>query len=603
MGLRATLLAAAALAHTPGVAPPPPAAPPPASPTGVATAARLPGFSAELANRPLAFGPQAWRVIPNADAWRAIAHATPATRQAARWSYAASLLGQSRAAEATGVLSVMRGDDPDLDLVPVFTLARGAALAMAGRGLDALVLLTRDDLARSPEACAWRLRALTDSRAPARAVGEVTCALPAINARSAAERRPFVVAAVQAALELERPGVALGWLGALADGDPVANLWRGRAYLALEQRDLARLRFGRAALAGDPTVKAAAKLGLIEVEIPASGAIPARATAALDDFLFAWRGGAVEERGLRLSLAVAERTHDLRRGLRAGATLFRYFPPGPTTGAILATTQARLARALAPGSPLPLDQAAGLYWEYRDLAPAGAEGDSLVSALADRLQAAGLYGRAAQLLSYQLTARTHDVAQGPLSARVASLFILAGQPAAAIKTLRMTAETPYPPAMQVERRRVEAVALHLLGRDAEAMTVLEDIPGGKAVQQELLWQRRDWKGLLAQDGALLPAPRGLDSVQQVVVLRHAVALAMLNRQPDLARLHARYAKAFAALPSGAAFDALTRPGAAPNLDLVSKALAALPNTSPAGATADLIDAAPKAAERVATSRS
>jgi tetratricopeptide (TPR) repeat protein len=595
MALRFTLLAAAALAQAPTS--PAPQVPAP----GAATTARLPGFSAELANRPLTPGPQAWRVIPTADAWRAIARATPATRQSARWDYATSLLAQSRGAEASGALSVMRGDDPDLDLVPAFTLARGAALAMAGRSLDALTLLGSDELARAPEACAWRLRAFADSHDPARAVGEVACALPAINARTGAQRRPFVIAAAQAALEINRPSVALGWLGALPDGDPVANLWRGRAYLALHQFDLARLRFGRAALAGDPVGRSAARLGLIEVQIPPNGPVPARATAALDDFLFAWRGGAVEERGLRLSLAIADRTHDLRRGLRAGATLFRYFPPGPGSAALLASTQARLAQALAPDSALPLDQAAGLYWDYRDLAPAGAEGDTLVDALADRLETAGLYARAAQLLSYQLTARAQDVTQGPLSARVARLLVLAGQPAAAVKALRLTAATPYPQAMQIERGRVEAVALHLLGRDAEAMAVLEDIPGGKAVQQELLWQRHDWAGLLARDSAALPTPGGLGPVQQVVVLRHAVALAMLDRQPDLARLHARYAKAFAALPSAAAFDALTKPGTPRNLDLVSKALAALPNASPAGATADLIDAAPK--EPVATSRS
>lgn len=614
MARATTLLAAAALAHAPaghGPAPAPPPAPAPTAalhPSALAhsesgTTARLPGFSAELANRPLVFGPQAWRVFPDTEAWHAIARATLATRQGARWAYAVSLIGQTRAPEAAGVLSVMRGDDPDLDLVPAFALARGAALATMGRSLDALTLLTHDDLAKAPEACAWRLRAYADSHSAARAVGEVACALPAINARGAAQRRPFVVAAAQAALDIDRPSVALGWLGALRDGDAIANMWRARAHLALRQIDLARLRFGRAALAGDPIVSSAARLGLIEVRVPPSGPVPAGVTTALDDFLFAWRGGAVEARALRLSLAIAERSHDLRRGLRAGATLFRYFPPEPGTGAILAASQARLAEALAPDSVLPLDQAAGLYWEYRDLAPAGVEGDSLVSALAARLETAGLYARAAQLLSYQLTARAQDVAQGPLSARVARLFILAGQPAAAIKALRLTAATPYPPAIQGERRRVEAVALHLLGRDAEALAVLEDLPDGRALQQELLWQRHDWKGLLKRDTATLPKAAKLDSVQQVVVLRHAVALAMLDRQSDLAQLHARYAKAFAALPSAAAFDALTRPGSAHDPDLVGKALAALPSASPAGATADLLDAAPKGAERGVTSRS
>ena len=551
---------------------------------------RFPGFAAALAEQPVIAGPAGWPPLPYVQAWTALAHATPATRQATRWDYARSLVGTGRGAEALGVLDVIRSDDPDVALVPSWQLARGAALTQMGRYADALDALGGGMLADNPEACLWQMRGMAEAGLGAQALGQVNCALPAVNARSKAQRVPFVLAASRAALDAGRPAQALTWLALAPDRNPAANLYRGRAYLAMGESQAGRLRLDRVRLSGNAEQRVDARLSLLEAGVAGHNVGPADALTQLDRIRFTWRGGDIEQRALQLTVRISADEHDTRRSLSAGAALFRYFNLGSSAAPTIAALQAQFTAALAPDSGMPLDQAAGLYWEFRDLAPAGAEGDLLVSRLADRLQAASLYARAAELLQYQLTARAQDVTQGPLSVRVASLYILAGRPDRALKALRDTAGTIYPDSMTWDRHRVEAAALHLLGKTSEALAVLQDVPDGNRIRAEIFWQKHDWTSLVATDDADLPTPGSLNDVEQTIVLRHAIGLAMLGREEALARLKARYGTSFGRLPTAATFDVLTHPVGAIDPAVLSKAMGSLPAASPAGPLADLLDA-------------
>jgi hypothetical protein len=434
------------------------------------------------------------------------------------------------------------------------------------------------------------MRALGDSGREAEALRQIGCALPVIRTRPGAERRPFILSAARSALTAGQADLALRWLDQLSDRDPGANLLRGRAFIALGKLGEGRLRFAQAQQNGNPEQKVDARLSLIEAAAY-HGGVPAKAALKqLDQISYRWRGGEIEERALRLSYQLASKTHDLRTSLTAGATLFRYFKLGTGDQQMINGLQGTLLAALAPDSRMPVDQAAGLFWDYRDLTPAGAAGDYLVSKLADRLQGAGLYGRAAELLEHQLLARTTDIAQGPLSARVASLHILAGRPDRAIEILRKTDAVPYPGDMLAARQRVEAVALTQLGKTSEALAILQSVPDGAGLRSEILWRKHDWSGLAATGDAVLAKGKQLNDVSQTVLLRQAIALAMLRREPDLARLRARYTAAFAGSASQGLFDILTRPAGTIDPSLIGKAMAGLPSASPAGDLADLLDA-------------
>jgi len=552
--------------------------------------ARFTGFAANLAEQPTLSGPDAWPVLSYDDAWAALAGTTSATRQQARWMYARSLIGQGRGSEALGVLEVMKSDDPDLTLVNSWQLARGAALTQLGRHAEALDALRSDVLTDNPEACAWRMRSLGEAGFAGQALGQVHCALAAINARSIQQRARFVLAASRAALGADRPAQAITWLAQLRDRDPAANLLRGKAYIALGEAQEGRLRLGRVGLSGTAEERMDAKLSILEGSVGDKTLAAAAALKELDHIRFAWRGGEIEKRALLLTAQLSAGAHDTGRSLLAGAALFRYFNLGTAAAPTLNALRAQFTAALAADSGMPLDKAAGLYWEFRDLAPAGAEGDLLVSRLADRLQAAGLYARAAELLQYQMTARAQDIAQGPLSVRVASLHILAGRPDRALAALRSTRTVAYPDWMLEDRCRIEAVALHLLGRTSEALAVLEDVPDGRGITAEIFWQKHDWTNLVASGEAELPTPGSLNEVEQTIVLRHAIGLAMLGQERAIAGLKARYSRYFAKLPSAATFNMLTQPVGSIDSSALSKAMASLPTASPAGAIANLLAA-------------
>lgn len=561
-------------------------APEPAPASAPSPAPHLPGFAADLAQQAAITGPTAWQVIPQDQAWRTLATVVPRDRHQARFDYARSMIGQERGAEAFGVLEVMRQDDPDLMMVDAFRLARGAALVQLNRFDEASSDLASPSLAANPEACIWRMRALSASGFSEQALEQTRCAAPAFAGRP---NSIFRLAAARAAIEMDKPGVALDWLRSVLDRDPGANLLRGRAELALGKADESRLRFARVEQSGGMALKMDARLSQIEAEIKTGAIKTDEALKRLDMLRYIWRGDAIEERALRLTYRLNADAGDTQRALNAGATLFRFFNRTGRGGEFLPQLQAALKDALDPNSKMPLEQAAGLYWEYRDLAPSGAEGDLLVSRLAQRLQAASMYSRAADLLEYQLFHRAGDLARGALSARVAGLHILAGRSDRALDVIKRSTDPSYPDTMQNERKRVEAVALTHLGRQSEAFAVLQDIPGAAALRAEIMWKQRNWQSLADETRATLPRAQMLSDVDQAVILRHAIALAMLGQEDQLHALRARYADKFSSLKTASVFDMLTGAPGSVDPEKLAQAMAAIPAASAAGDITALLE--------------
>lgn len=586
--------AAVALLGASAPAPAPtPAAAAPAAPTRGPIGSKpvpLPPFAAQLAQTGQITSGAAWQGPTGDKAWALLATAKPETRQATRWSYALGLIGEGHGAEALGVLETMQADDDDLGLVAPFQLAMGAALTLIGRDDQAVTSLASPDLASNPEACAWRMRALAHAGAQDQAAREINCSIPAINSRAPFDRRPFMMAAAETAIDIGQPAPALGWLKLFGDAEPAANLLRGRAMLAMGDAANGMLRLSRAEHSGDPEVRKGAQLAKIEAKLATHQIAPADAFKQLDALRYGWRGGPIEENALRIEYRLASEAHDLRSSLRAGATLFRYFKIGSEAAPMLAQLQVSLAAVLAPDSGVSLPDAAGLYWDFKELAPSGAEGDALALRLAGRLEAASLYGRAAELLQYQLTQRREDVAQGPLSVKVATLQILSGRPDRALAALRDTEQAGYTDQMRWDRKRVEAVALHQIGKDDAAMAALDQVPDAAAVRAEIHWRSKNWGAFVTESEALLPSPKGLGEPGQAVVLRQAVALAMLGREDKLQALRARYGAIFKGLPSARAFDMLTRKVDTIDPADLGAAMAAIPEASPAGSIGDLLDA-------------
>jgi hypothetical protein len=558
------------------------------------TVAKLPGFAVELASmRPIA-GPKDWPAPSIDETWQRLGLVQLPERQRARWDYALALKSAGRDADALGVLEVMIQDDPDLGLAGTFQLAMASVMVPLGRNEAAAAALNQPSLLSNPEACAWRLRVFAGAKAYRLAVNQLPCAIPAINARGASDRLPFVISAADSALNLGHPEAAIAMLRSAPAKNPDANLIMARAYTMLGQLKPAELALTVAERGPTIEQQMGARLGRIELAVAGGAGNPAAWLKSLSDLEYVWRGGELEERTLRLNFRLAQQAHDQRSALASAATLIRYHKLGADLPNYMRDVQFVLTSLLDPQSPVPIEEAAGVYWDYRELAPAGAEGAALATRLADRFAAMGLYDRAAELLGYQLTAQEPDVTQGPLSVRVAKFYILSGHPEKAITALTQTSRTVFPSPMVWDRKRLEAVALFQLGRQAEALAVLQDVPASDGLRLELMWRKRDYQSFITTSRQVLPSGKGLDEVSQSMVLRYAIALGMLGREEDLAVLRTRYLKAFSTLPSASAFDVLTREPGSIDTASLSTAMANISTASPAGDLADLLDMAPSA---------
>jgi hypothetical protein len=168
---------------------------------------------------------------------------------------------------------------------------------------------------------------------------------------------------------------------------------------------------------------------------------------------------------------------------------------------------------------------------------------------------------------------------------------LAGLPTPALAAIHDTDDANYPAEMQWERHRVEAVALYKLGRSAEAMAALQDVPDGSAIRAEIAWKAHDWTSLVAANSASMPAGARLSVVEQAIVLRHGIALAMLGREADLIKLRQRYDAAFAGSPGAATLGLLTGNPATLKGDDLTAAMLAVPSASPVGKIGDLLEVA------------
>lgn len=553
-----------------------PIAPAPASTVAPGAIAKPPPFAAQLAELPRT-APGARPAVDVPRAWSLIARSTAETRQAARWKLVTALLADRRGAEALGVLETMQRDDNALEMVPAWRLAIGTANVMAGRSAVALAWFNAPELIADPEACAWRIRAGVAIDGPAGGA-LLKCAVPAMLARHGAERAEFLLDTATGLIRSGHHDRALRFLAALPDQMSGANLQRGIALIATGQHDAGKLRLERVMLSGTPAERAAAELALIRDGVARGTVKAGDAVKRLDALTFRWRGGEIERAALEFKWQIAERAQDPVMALVASAALFRHFDLGAQTAPTLTRIQAGLL-ALINDSKRPIAQAAGLFWEYRDLSPTGAQGDLLVSNLADRLSAAGLHVRAAELLQHQMQNRAIDIAKGPLSVRIARLLLLADKPDRVLDILRRSDGPDYPAPIAEERRRMQVIATWRMGRRDDALAMLDQVEDAADLRAEMLWQARDWKRFAAANRAVLaPGRTG-------AVLRQAVALVMLGDEPGLAALRARYLPALRGTKAGEALGALASSSGAVNPAALDAAMAGV---SEASADSDLL---------------
>ncbi|NKE15900.1 hypothetical protein [Neoroseomonas oryzicola] len=462
----------------------------------------------------------------------AVNEAPPLSRGALRRDAAETLLALGMPQEAQAMAGLALREDPRARDDARLILAQGAAALLAGRPAEARGIAD-PRLPPGDEVDLWR--ALLSAAQGEPAAAALVAGAPLLLAYPEALRDRLLPVALEA---MATGGEAASAARLVTEAVGVPGLDLARALVAeAEGRDAEALAafdaIGRGADRRQRGIalRRAAELRLARGEIDAAGA-----ARALEQSLFAWRGGAQE-------VALRRRIAALRIAAGQGQAAFamveeatRYFPED--ADALRPDLRAAFAAALQTAPPAA---ATMMFDAHPDLLPEGAAGEAAVLLLADRLAALDLSARAAALLD-QAAARATPEARAAIGARLAALRLQDGESGAALAALDRTEAAGLAEPLARQRVLLRARAMARRGERIAADQMLAELgPAGAEPRAELRAEAQDWAGAAAAQmehlAAAIPAPPApLGQAERIALVRAAAYAALAGDEALLAGL-------------------------------------------------------------------
>jgi hypothetical protein len=284
----------------------------------------------------------------------------------------------------------------------------------------------------------------------------------------------------------------------------------GHIQLKAGERDLALALW--ASLADSPLddIKARSQFDLVEERLKAGELKPAEAIGPLESLRFVNRGGDFEFNLLRKLGTLYLHENQSRKGLvslRAAAAHFPDRPEAKEIGEQMSAAFRELYLEDGADRLSPLT-AVALYDEFRELTPAGADGDRMMSLLSDRLVKVDLLGRAAEFLGTLVEKRLTGLDKAYAGTRLAAIRMLDQKPELALKALKESAiDETLPPDLAAERTRLEARATFDAGDTLGGMRLLagDDTLEAKWLRADMQWRVREWPAAATALGDLIDA--------------------------------------------------------------------------------------------------
>jgi hypothetical protein len=430
-------------------------------------------------------------------------------------------------------------------------LLKAAIQALQGEAEEAKAALADRDVAELPETALFLGLIAADAEDWPEAAKQFGGKLPKIADYPKPIRDRLYVAGGRALANGGNPIGAQRFADALRQDQPDKDARDWLAYLdgliklKMGTRDEGLALWESLADSGVEEVRARSQLALVEERMQAGEMKPAEALARLERLRFIFRGGDFEFNLLRKlgSLYIAERQP--RKGLVTLRQLAASFPNRPESKDI-AEEMSRAFRELYLEngadrlSPLV---AVALYDEFRELTPAGADGDRMITMLADRLVKVDLLDRAADLLDGQVRKRLTGLDKSRAGARLAAIRMLDQKPDLALKALEDSEIfEDLPPELIAERQRLAARATFDAGDPLKGIQMLagDDSLDARWLRADMLWRTREWPAAATALGELI------DGEEQALADERAALKAKLDVTKDPA----------AAIDSAAAEEAL-----------------------------------------------
>jgi hypothetical protein len=291
---------------------------------------------------------------------------------------------------------------------------------------------------------------------------------------------------------------------------------------------------------------------------------PEKAIEDLDRLRYVWRGDGIEFRVLRRLGELQIESGQYREGLQSLKRLVTNFADHRLTPDIADYMRSTFAQLYEAGTieTLPPVMAIALFNDFRELAPAGTDGDAMIRRLADRLVSVDLLPQAAKLLSHQVEFRLKGEDKARVGARLAVVRLLDRDAGEALAAIADSHSDGISAELFRERGLISARAYTQLGAFDKALAELKGDQSEAAdkIRADIMWQSRDWAQAAEVFGRLAgkPPARGqsLDDVRSRYVLSRAVALALNNDLPGMATLYRNFSSAMAATPFGADFQVI-----------------------------------------------
>ncbi|MDE2466595.1 MAG: hypothetical protein KGO02_23205, partial [Alphaproteobacteria bacterium] len=506
------------------------------------------------------------RALREAAAALPAAEANGARRQEAQF-YIANRLD----AEALGVVAQMQGSDPTLQDDPELQTIKAAADVMMARYQDARSALSGTAFENDPHAAIWRGLADAGLHRWSQARDALMLAMNVVARYPRSWQARVRIAYAHAAIATGAAQVAQKVLAGLPKNLPPplfydAELARARLDVAEGRyRDAAPL-FAALKQCADPEVAAHA---IYDDTIAALGAgviSQNQAIANLEQLRYRWRGDALELETLRKLGTLYFAQKRWRKGLGVLRVAVDSFPHDESTRHVQDDMRTAFVALFLHGKAdkMPPIQALGLFYDYIDLTPIGADGDEMIRRMANRLVAIDLLGPAEKLLKYQVDNRLNGVAQAQVAARLAMIYLMDHKARHALAVLRATRVAGMPDDIAHARLLLEARALAALKQYSQALDLIA-VDKGQDTQRlraDIYWESGNWPmaGEAAEQllGTDWSQDSALSTMQRHYVMRAAIAYSLAGDEASLSRLRSHFVHAMANSPDAAAFAVVTQ---------------------------------------------
>jgi tetratricopeptide (TPR) repeat protein len=473
---------------------------------------------------------------------------------AARMALARFLVGSNLSYEAIGVLNAAGRAHQTLMGDAEFRGLRGVSKVLARRYAEAEADFSSPVLADDPSAALWRGYIASKGGQWADANARFVEGARALNMFPALWQARFLGAQAEAAVGGGAPDTAIRLIDQALrlPNIPVEDQLELRLTLAkaFEAKHDSRALpvFQAIARSRIDRLAAPATLHAIQLRLAKNQITPDIAAKGLDQLRFRWRGDGVELDTIRALGQLQVKQGRYREALEVLHSAGNSQPDLPQAVALRNDLNSAFRTLFLDGLADGMQpiQAVGLFYDFQDLTPIGADGDQMVRNLVRRLVDVDLLDEAAKLLKYQVDNRLNGVPKAQVATDLAWIYLMDRKPESALDTINATRTTVLPSALNAERRLATARALMGLGRYDAALEVIEADKSGDAgdIRADVAWKQHTWP----QAGAMYEralgdrwkTPGALNGAEEAKLLRAAVAFSLADDDASLGRLRQRY---------------------------------------------------------------